>query len=279
MNSISSCDLHIHSYYSDGAMSPEAIVQAAAAAGLSAVSISDHDTAAGQPEAIEAGVTEGVEIVTGIEFSVKEEELDIHILGYCVSLEDEILSEVLLDLEKGRTLRAEKIAGKLHDLGVPVSFEEIMDDAGAGTVGRPHVARVLMRKGIVTEFQEAFDRFLGYGASCYVPKKVLSLEDVVSVIKGAGGVAVWAHPGANIRKKRLRDRILGNGVEGIEAWHPNHSEEITRLALKESDRRGLVCTGGSDYHFDEAMKAGIGEIDVPYDSVTELRRRASRLSA
>jgi predicted metal-dependent phosphoesterase TrpH len=260
-------------------MSPGAIVRAAAAAGLSAVSISDHDTAAGQPEAIEAGAAAGVEIVTGIEFSVREEELDIHILGYCFKMDSQRLSTVLADLEKGRTMRAEKIARKLNDLGLPVSFEEIMKEAGAGTVGRPHIAKILLSKGIVTEFQEAFDRFLGYGSSCYVPKKVHSLEEVVSVIKEAGGVPVWAHPGANIRKKRLRDRILGSGVEGIEAWHPNHSEDITKLALKEADKRGLVRTGGSDYHFDEAMKVGIGEIAVPYDSVTELRRRASGLSA
>ncbi len=279
MNSISSCDLHIHSCYSDGVMTPAAIVRTAADAGLAALSIADHDTAAGQAEAIEAGRALGVEIVTGIEFSVKEEELDIHILGYCVGLSDTRLSAALEDLERGRAARAEKIAAKFHDLGLPVTFEEIMADAGAGTVGRPHVARVLLRKGIVEEFQEAFDRFLGYGAACYVPKKVLPLEDVISIVKGSGGVTVWAHPGVNIRKKRLRDRIFGSGVEGVEAWHPNHTEEISRLAVREAERRGLVCTGGSDYHFDEAKKVGIGEILVPYDSVTALRSRASGLSA
>lgn len=279
MNSIFSCDLHIHSYYSDGAMSPAAIVRTAADTGLSAVSITDHDTAAGQAEAIEAGGVLGVEIVPGIEFSVMEEKLDIHILGYCFDISDERLSAVLEDLERGRIERAERIAGKLQDLGVPVTFDEIMADAGVGTVGRPHVARVLLKKGIIAEFQEAFDRFLGYSASCYVPKKVLSLEDVVSVIKGSGGVAVWAHPGANIRKRRLCDRIFGSGVEGIESRHPNHSEEITRLAVREAGRRGLVCTGGSDYHFEEARKARIGEIPVPCDSVKELQRLASGLSA
>ena len=279
MNPISSCDLHIHSYYSDGAMSPVDIVRAGAEAGLSAISITDHDTVAGQVEAIEAGVVFGIEIVTGIEFSVMEEERDIHILGYCLDLSSVRLSDVLEDLERGRTERAERIADKLQDLGVPVTLDEIMADAGAGTVGRPHVARILLNKGIVAEFQEAFDRFLGYGASCHVPKKVLPLEGVVSIIRESGGVAVWAHPGANIRKSGLVDRIFGCGVEGIEAWHPNHTEEITRLAVLEAGRRGLVCTGGSDYHFDEARKAGIGEIDVPYDSVTALRSLASGLSA
>ncbi len=279
MNSISSCDLHIHSYYSDGAMSPAGIVRAAADAGLSAISIADHDTVAGQAEAIEAGGVLGIEIITGIEFSVMEKDLDIHILGYCFDLSGVRLSAVLEDLERGRAERAERIADKLQDLGVPVTFDEIVADAGAGTVGRPHVAKVLLRKGIVAEFQEAFNRFLGYGASCHVPKKVLPLEDVVSIMKESGGVAVWAHPGANIRKRGLVDRIFGCGVEGIEAWHPNHTEEITRLAVREAGRRGLVCTGGSDYHFDEARKAGIGEIDVPYDSVTALRSLASGLSA
>ena len=279
MNSISSCDLHIHSCYSDGTMSPAGIVSAAADASLSAISIVDHDTAAGQAEAVEAGGVLGVEIVPGIEFSVMEEKLDIHILGYCFDIADVRLSTVLEGLERGRTERAESIADKLQGLGVPVTFEEIMADAGAGTVGRPHVARILLRKGIVTEFQEAFDRFLGYGASCFVPKLVLSLEDIVSVIKGSGGVAVWAHPGANIRKRGLCDRILGSGVEGIEAWHPNHTEEITRLTVHEADRRGFVCTGGSDYHFEEARKVGIGEIPVPYDSIKALRRLASGLSA
>lgn len=279
MNPISSCDLHIHSFYSDGMMSPAEIVRAGAEVGLSAISIADHDTAAGQAEAIETGDVSGIEILTGIEFSVMEEELDIHILGYCFDLSDGRLSDVLEDLERGRAERAEKIADKLQDLGVPVTFDEIMAVAGAGTVGRPHVARILLSKGIVAEFQEAFDRFLGYGASCYVPKMVLPLEDVVSIIRESGGVTVWAHPGANIRRRRLVDRIFGCGVEGIEAWHPNHTEEITRLAVREADRRGLVCTGGSDYHFDEARKAGIGEIDVPYNSVTELRSRASGLSA
>ncbi len=279
MNPISSCDLHIHSYYSDGAMSPVDIVRTGAEAGLSAISITDHDTVAGQVEAIEAGVVFGIEIVTGIEFSVMEEERDIHILGYCFDLSCGRLSAVLEDLERSRTERAERIADKLQDLGLPVTFDEIMADAGAGTVGRPHVARILLRKGIVAEFQEAFDKFLGYGASCYVPKKVLSLEDVVSIIRESGGVAVWAHPGANIRKRALVDRIFGCGVEGIEAWHPNHTGEITRLAVSEAGRYGLVCTGGSDYHFDEARKAGIGVIDVPYGSVTALRSLASGLSA
>jgi predicted metal-dependent phosphoesterase TrpH len=260
-------------------MSPGEIVRAAAGAGLSAISVTDHDTAAGQAETVEAGSAHGVDTVTGIEFSVIENKLDIHILGYCFDLSDAGMSSVLEDLEKGRRERAEKIAEELQGLGIEVTFEEIMEDAGRGTVGRPHVARILLRKGIVSGFQEAFDRFLGYGAPCYVPKKVLPLEDVVSIIKKSGGVAVWAHPGTNLRKRALVNRLTGCGIEGIEAWHPNHTPDITRLALREAEKRGLVCTGGSDYHFDEARKAGIGEIDVPYGSVTALRSLASGLSA
>jgi predicted metal-dependent phosphoesterase TrpH len=279
MKPSSSCDLHIHSCYSDGAMTPADIVRTAADAGISAISVSDHDTAAGQAEAETAGAALSVEIVTGIEFSVREGELDIHILAYCVDLSNVRLRSVLGDLERGRADRAGRIAERLQSLGIDVTFEEIMDDAGAGTVGRPHVARILMRKGIVGGFQEAFDRFLGYGAPCYVPKRVLPLEEVISVIRGAGGVAVWAHPGANIRKRKVCDRILGSGVEGIEIWHPNHTPDIVRLATGEARMRGLVMTGGSDYHFDEARKVSIGEIQVPYDAVVALRKAASGLSA
>jgi hypothetical protein len=260
-------------------MSPAGIVRSAAAAGLRAVSISDHDTAAGQAEAIEAGEAEGVEVLTGIEFSVREEGLDIHILGYCFDLGDAGLLTALESLERGRADRAVRIARKLREAGLSISSEEIMEEAGRGTVGRPHIAMLLMRRGVVDDFQEAFDRFLGYGAPCYVPKQVLTLESVIALIEGAGGVAVWAHPGANIRKRRVRERILGSGIKGIEAWHPNHSEDITRLVVRESERRGLVLTGGSDYHFDEAMKASIGGIDVPYSAVEGLRRLAAGLSA
>jgi len=203
----------------------------------------------------------------------------INILSYCFDPGAERLISVLEDLERGREVRASKIADMLRDTGVSVTFEEIREDAGSGTIGRPHIARVLLNKGVVSGFQEAFDRFIGYGAPCYVPKKVLSLEEVVSLIKEAGGVAVWAHPGAHIRKRGLVARILGSGVEGIEAWHPNHSDEIIRLIKAEAGRRGLVMTGGSDYHFDEAMKVEIGGIEVPYDSVAALKRLSSGLSA
>ncbi len=279
MDSISSCDLHIHSHYSDGVLSPVAIVRAAADAGLSAISITDHDNAAAQDEALREGETLGVEVLTGIEFSVKEEGLDIHILGYCFDPSDERLTGVLADLERSRLERAEMISGKLRALGLPVTMEEISGEAGGGTVGRPHFARVMMRKGLVSGFQEAFDRYIGYGAPCYVPKKVLSLDEVVALIGGAGGVAVWAHPGANIGRRRLGDMIFGAGVVGVEAWHPNHTDRITGLVIAEARKRGLILTGGSDYHFDEAQKASIGEIRVPYESVLALRRLARGVSS
>jgi predicted metal-dependent phosphoesterase TrpH len=278
MESNSSCDLHIHSSYSDGALPPAAIVRCAADGGLSAVSITDHDTSDGQEEAVEAGRLLGIEVVTGIEFSVNEMDLDIHILGYCFDPVYEGLAAAVVNLEKGRIERAGRIAAKLSDLGIEISLEEIIEDAGDGTIGRPHIARILLRRGVVSRFQEAFDRFLGYRAPCYVPKTVLELEEVISIIEEAGGVAVWAHPGLNMRNRALLKRIIGCGVKGIEAWHPNHDPAITKLIVRETGRLGLVATGGSDYHFSEAEKVAIGEIEVPYDSVIALRRLAGGVS-
>lgn len=271
MNIRSLCDLHIHSHYSDGTMSPAGIVGAAAREGLAAVSVTDHDTTAGQPEALAVGRETGVEVVTGIEFSVEQPQAEIHILGYLFDPRDRALLERLEVLERSRRQRVRTMIELLRGSGVDVSAEEIFAAAGGGTIGRPHVAKILLRRGIVATFQEAFDRFIGNGRSCYVPKDSITLEQVVGLIRGAGGVAVWAHPGYAIRDGALLQRIVDAGIAGLEAWHPNHSQQITALVIDEARRRGLVCTGGSDYHFDEAMKSTLGGIAVPYEAVRRLR--------
>jgi len=272
------CDLHVHSSHSDGILSPAEVVRAAEEAGLCAVSVTDHDTAAGQEEALEAGTERSVEVVTGIEMSVSESGLDIHILGYMFDHRHGALVSVLEVLEASRHDRAEKMTGLLRGEGVDIDFDEVEKEGGAGTLGRPHIARLLMRKKVVTRFQEAFERFIGYGACCYVPKKVLPLEQVVEVITRAGGVPVWAHPGPAIYDGALLDRMVSAGIRGIEAYHPNHKDAIARKIVATAAGKDLAVTGGSDYHFPEAMKVPIGGVDVPCSAVDTLRERAGRLS-
>lgn len=268
------CDLHTHSRYSDGALDPGAIVRAAAAAGCSAVSVTDHDTAAGQDEALDAAIEGSIEVLTGIELSIEEDDLDLHILGYCFDHRSEVLLGRLSTLERKRLDRVGDMVGLLRKVGVDLTLDEVLAEAGEGTVGRPHVAKVLLRRGLTGSFQEAFERWIGYGGPCYVPKVVLDLEEVVDLIRGAGGVAVWAHPGGAVRDGALLRRIVSAGVRGLEAWHPNHGETVTAFIIEEARRLGLLCTGGSDYHFSEAMKSPIGGLPVPYEAAARIRSEA-----
>ena len=173
------------------------------------------------------------------------------------------------------SLLLRKPLDRLVRAGLPITFDEVKEFAGDGALGRPHIAKILLDRGIVTYFQEAFNRFLGTGKPGYVPKTVLPAERVLELIHGAGGVAVWAHPGDGIRDSALLERMIGYGIAGVEAWHPNHDEKTRALILRIAEQRGLVCTGGSDFHYEQAMQAAIGEIRVPMSSIRELKARAA----
>lgn len=270
----SSCDLHIHSHYSDGNLSPEEIVRRAASSGLSAISITDHDTLRGQKEALIAGEKYGIEVLCGVEFSIREGDIAIHILGYLMDPLNEDILKSVKELEEARRERAQTMVRKLEGEGVRISFGEVAEEAGRGVMGRPHIARVLLKKGSVGGIQEAFDRYIGDGRPCYVRKKTLPLDKVISLVTDAGGVTVWAHPGNAVRNESILDLLCESGVAGLEAWHPNHTVKISEQVKAAAGRKGLICTGGSDYHFIEAMKAGIGEISVPYSTVLDLKEAA-----
>jgi predicted metal-dependent phosphoesterase TrpH len=269
------CDLHLHSDYSDGTMSPEDIVSYAHAIGLSALSITDHDTIRGQEEALSAGQRYGIEVVTGIEFSVEEDGGSVHILGYCFDPSHRALVANIEELSEARVTRARDIVRTLEERGISIPFDDVLAEAGHGSVGRPHIARVLHRRGHVSSVSEAFTRYIADGAPCHVPKKVLSRDEVVRLIRAAGGVAVWAHPGWNIKRTDLVERLIGSGVRGVEAWHPNHTDRMVSEVLSLARDRGLICTGGSDFHFVELMQADIGEITAPYETILALRTAAT----
>lgn len=270
------CDLHIHSHFSDGDLSPRDIVRQAHAAGLSAVSVVDHDTLLGQGEAIEAGKDLGVEVLSGLEFSVRVRGFSIHVLGYLFDPDDADLVASAGWLGSARLERARSMALKLTAMGLAVSAEEVISEAGRGTVGRPHFARILLKKGLVSEIQEAFDRYIGDSAPAFVPKAVLPLERIIGLIDGAGGVAVWGHPGEMIRRKAMLEHLRAAGIRGIEVWHPNHTAAVRRKIDSAASKARLVRTGGSDFHFEQAMKAAIGGVSAPYESVLALRRAAGR---
>jgi predicted metal-dependent phosphoesterase TrpH len=265
------CDLHLHSHYSDGALPPEELVRRAGEIGLSAISVTDHDTLGGQAEAVRAGRSYGVEVLEGIEFSVRIDEKDMHVLGYLIDLFDDALRAKIGLLAEARVVRARAIVDRLREEGLGVSMSEIMELSGSGAVGRPHIAKVLVRHGLVKSFQAAFGRYIGEGKSCYVPKTVLPLREVVSLIEHAGGVAVWAHPCEHIRNARILAMMLDAGIGGLEAWHPNHNAVIESEIVSTAEKHGLITTGGSDFHFLEAKQIDIGDVTAPHTSVLALR--------
>ncbi len=268
------CDLHLHSYYSDGNMSPQALVQRAHQLDLAAVSITDHDTILGQEESLRAGKKYRVEVLTGIEFSMREDGLNIHIIGYLIDPANPALVKNVDKLGQARVGRAKMIVDKLMAYGLEIPFQDILEKAGEGTIGRPHIAQVLVKRGLVRSIQEAFGRYIGDGGPCYVPKTVLPSVRVFELIKEAGGVAIWAHPGKNILRRDLLERLCRFGIAGIEVWHPHHDLDIERKVHAAALEKGLIMTGGSDFHFREAMQSDMGEVTVPYETVTALKKAA-----
>ena len=187
-------DLHLHSTQSDGSSSPTQVVQRAAELGLSAISLTDHDSVAGVQEAQNIGRDIGVEVIPGTELSVQEAGMDIHILGYFIDPENPELLAYLQKFQDARRDRAEKIVARLNRLGVRITMAQVLYKAGDGAIGRPHVADVLVEEGFVFSHDHAFQKYLGYGKPAYQSKFVLTLREAVEVIHAAGGLASLAHP-------------------------------------------------------------------------------------
>jgi predicted metal-dependent phosphoesterase TrpH len=275
-------DLHTHTTASDGSFTPTEVVRMAAEAGLTAVAITDHDTVAGNAEAVEAGPVYGVEIVPGVEISVNHGGPSYHMLGYFVDYEHEPLLSSLEAIRCFRDERNEKIVAKLNELDMPVTLEEIQAEARGESVGRPHVAAVLLRKGYVSSTQEAFDRYLAKGKAAYIDRDRLSAAGGIDLIRGAGGVAVFAHPciykwdGPDDLRRTVAE-FAGMGVVGLEAHYSGHTPEDERRLTELADEFGLVVTGGSDFHGaakpEFQLGSGTGNLAVSYECLQKLKER------
>ncbi|MGH7648818.1 MAG: PHP domain-containing protein, partial [Gemmatimonadaceae bacterium] len=254
-------DLHMHSTASDGSLAPEAVVGAAAAASLTAIALTDHDTLAGVPAAREAGAQLGVRVVAGVELSATDAGGETHLLGLHLVHLDAIERHLAVFRETRRT-RAARIVERLNSLGIPLALDAVLAQAGNAAIGRPHVARALVAGGHARDVRDAFDRFLGNGRPAFVPKHRLSLGDAIGLVHEAGGLAVIAHPGAGGTLARL-EALRADGLDGVEVLHPGHSaEDIARLTTL-AEHLGLVPSGGSDWHGAKTGPRVIGSMHVP----------------
>lgn len=267
-------DLHLHTNKSDGSLSPAEVVQNAANAKLSAIAISDHDMTEGIDEAVTAGSTLGIVVIPAVEFSSKYNSRDVHILGYFIAHKNPELQEYLKVLKDARLERAAKIVKCLQDIGLDITFEEVLEQAGTSAVGRPHIARFMLKHGYISEFSEAFEKYLKRGMPCYIEKFVYPPDELISLIHRLGGVAVIAHPGLGGLDEFIPD-LVKMGLDGFEAYHTDHGPEATKRYLEYAKKYGLIVTGGSDCH-GPVSKHGlrIGTVQVPDEVVDALRTRA-----
>ncbi len=255
-------DLHCHSVFSDGLLSPARLVDLAATNGISALAITDHDTMAGVNEAKQYGRARDILIVPGIEFSVCHNGTTLHLLGYGLDAGNVHLKKLLATIQRSRIDRNKKILEKLNVLGYPLSIEQL-PDTGCGQLGRPHIASLLVDKKIVHSEDDAFRRFLCRGAAAYVQRDIVTAHTAIDIITAAGGLTVLAHPGLlGFSEARIDDLINGLcdlGLHGIEVYHPANNKKMCLLLTGICRAKKLLHTGGSDFHGRSRDKSSLGE--------------------
>lgn len=266
-------DLHVHTLCSDGLRTPTQAVEEARMAGLQALSLTDHDTVDGLPEALEAGARLGVEIVVGTELSAHIKEREVHLLGYCFDWQDSDLNTTLNQVHQRRYERGIAIIERLNDLGLSVSIEEALNQAKGSPLGRPHIAAAMVDCGLVSSKDEAFIRYIGDRGPAYSPKPYTAAADVIDLIHRAGGVAVLAHPGSSL-SEAIVVQLVDSGLDGIEVFHPAHQPPQIEYYTQLVKRFGLLMAGGSDSH-GEADGTRIGEYGIGYEAIEAMRQRAA----
>jgi|WetSurMetagenome_2_1015567.scaffolds.fasta_scaffold14806_3 3',5'-nucleoside bisphosphate phosphatase len=269
----SRADLHLHTTYSDGARKPEEIVQLAHTAGLSVISITDHDNVGAIDEAIEAGRSLGIEVVPGVELSVALNDKDIHLLAYFFDHTNQKLLDYLSFFRYERLKRAERIVQKLNDINIPLKLDAVLDQAGIGSVGRPHIASALMEEGLTDTYHEAFLRYIGAGAPAYEKKYQLSPLEATQLVTQAGGLSFLAHPGKYTTDLEL-STLIQAGLDGIEVVHPSHNEARQEFYRGVVHQYFLLECGGSDYHGGRKNdESSFGAYTVPLEIVEDMRNR------
>ncbi|MDZ7722962.1 MAG: PHP domain-containing protein [candidate division KSB1 bacterium] len=265
-------DLHVHSKYSDGLLSPAEIVDYAVKRNVSAISITDHDTAAGIESFVRAGNLAGIETVAGIELSVNFNNRELHLLGYCFDSKHPQIKSYSKTLKAAREERAEETVKLLNDLGFPVSMQQVLDISGTSPIGRPHIAEALVRGNFVFNIRDAFNKYLAEGKPAYVPKIVITPADAIQLIKNAGGLTFLAHPGTgSIEESEIRE-LSELGLDGLETIHPKHTNRDIRYLEELSAKYNLLQTGGSDCHGGREGGIILGTLSIPYSFLNAIKK-------
>lgn len=276
---MSQVDLHTHSTASDGTYTPFELVRHAKNKGLQAIALTDHDTTGGLAEAMKAGNDLNMEVIPGCELSVEYDGL-MHILGLWVNPDAPVLSTSLKELRDKRNNRNEIMIKKLQDQGIDIRFQEVKKLAGDASIGRPHISRILMNKGVISSIQEAFDKYIGPTGTAYVPKEKFSPEKAIAMLKQENATVILAHPfslkvdNENLKKELMRLKDMG--LDGVEVYYPEHTKEQTKAYEDMCNELGLLFSGGSDFHGSVKphikLGKGRGRLSIPYSIVETMKK-------
>ncbi|MBA5865557.1 MAG: PHP domain-containing protein [Nitrospira sp. CR1.3] len=282
---MSRIDLHLHTTHSDGSLRPSEVLTLAKAAQVTALAITDHDITAGLPEALTTGEALGIEVIPGVEVSSFDGKSELHILGYCMNWQDPLFDSRLAALRASRHRRNPLIIERLRAAGLDVTYEEVRALAGTDSVGRPHIAQLLMNKRYVTSAKDAFDRYLAEGRPAYVARELPTPAEAIGWIREAKGVAVLAHPtwvkesGEGL--KACVTALKEAGLGGIEVHYSTHTKAQTSSYLELGRQLNLLITGGSDFHGvtkpDIDVGRGRGDLKVNPQLLVPLKEAAARL--
>ncbi len=265
-------DLHIHTNISDGKFSPQEIVEKSARLGLGTIAICDHDNTDGTPPALAAVCAfPRLRVIPGVEISTYAPGNEVHVLGYFMDFENPRLRNTLADSRNSRLGRAKEMIARLNKLNINISWQQVQQAADGSTVGRPHIAQVMLDKGYIKSFREAFDKYIGLGGPAYVERHKITPPEAVTLIKEANGLPVLAHPLTIEQPEKLIAGLKAAGLVGIEAYYNGYTKDERNTLSMLADKYNLIATGGSDYHgIDDSAETMLGDAGVPPESAERL---------
>lgn len=275
-------DLHVHSNFSDGMLTPEEIIDICVKDEIKVISITDHDTINGVNIAIEFAKGKDVEVIPGVEINTIWQDGEVHILGYYMDLEDELFQEIIQAQQKARNVQTEQIIKNLVTIGkIPITVEDIYSQVlSNGVVGRPHIARAIYKKGGARNIQEAYIKYINDSAPTYIRRKTVTPHEAVEAIYEAGGIPVIAHPKEMEKAEEFIKDLMSYGLRGIEAYHKSHSPALVEYYSCLAEKLGLIVTGGSDCHGPRGTTPYfIGKNLVPEWVYEELKKEKQRLDS
>ena len=272
-----SVDLHLHTTASDGRCSPQELVDRAAAAGVTVMAVTDHDTTAAIEDVVSAASARGIEVISGIEVTAVDSGRDVHILGYFINPADIQLTGFLVRQRTQRIARVKAVGDRLALLGMPIDIMPLIAQAredGGRSIGRPQIARAMVAAGYVANTRAAFDLWLATGRPAFVPRAGAPPEEVIRMLHGAGGLTSLAHPGQTAVDSRIL-AFADAGLDALEVYHPDHDKTSTERYRALAARLRLLATGGSDFHGDPSHGWEPGAVSLPEDAWRRLRDAAA----